>query len=122
MSTNSTIWVQKEDHLEGIFCYWDGYISNNGKILYENYRDEESLQKLIDRGHIESLRETLEETKFYAKEDLLNIPPFKDHFAKDIEETKTFAKDFNYIFKDGRWFYYLGYLYRDIKPLTPALI
>lgn len=38
MGTRSAIVLKREDgKYQGIYCHWDGYPSNNGKILFENY-------------------------------------------------------------------------------------
>ena len=60
MATRSTIAIQNEDGtVTGIYCHWDGYISCNGVILYENYNTEESVRELIALGDLSSLGETI---------------------------------------------------------------
>jgi hypothetical protein len=60
MATRSLIGIKNSNpHLPGeidyIYCHWDGYLENNGKILLENYTDPFKLQKLIDTGDLSSL-------------------------------------------------------------------
>ena len=56
MGTRSTIAIQNADGtVTGIYCHWDGYLSNNGRILAENYTDEARVRELIALGDISSL-------------------------------------------------------------------
>lgn len=56
MSTRSRIGVLNEDGtIRSIYVHWDGYPSNNGKILAEHYRDIRKIQKLIELGDISIL-------------------------------------------------------------------
>lgn len=57
MATRSTIALEFADGTIGqVYCHWDGYLSNNGKILFENYSNPYILRDLIDLGDISSLR------------------------------------------------------------------
>jgi hypothetical protein len=42
-----------------VYCHWDGYLSHNGKILFENYSNPFILRDLIDLGDVSSLRPTI---------------------------------------------------------------
>ena len=56
MATRSTIALEFADGtVEQIYCHWDGYLENNGRILYEHYSDPFKLRDLIDLGDISSL-------------------------------------------------------------------
>ena len=56
MATRSTIALEFADGTVGqVYCHWDGYLSNNGKILFENYSNPFILRDLIDLGDISSL-------------------------------------------------------------------
>ncbi len=57
MGTRSTIAMQNADGtVTGIYCHWDGYVSHNGNILYQFYRDEAKVRELIALGDISSLQ------------------------------------------------------------------
>ena len=61
MGTRSTIALEFADGTVGqVYCHWDGYLSNNGKILLNHYMDPFKLQKLIDNGDLSSLREQVD--------------------------------------------------------------
>jgi hypothetical protein len=56
MATRSTIALEFADGtVQQVYCHWDGYLDNNGKILQEHYTDPFKLQKLIDLGAMSSL-------------------------------------------------------------------
>jgi hypothetical protein len=56
MGTRSTISIQNEDGtVTGIYVHWDGYLSNNGRILQEFYTTEAQVRELIALGDLSSL-------------------------------------------------------------------
>jgi hypothetical protein len=57
MSTRSTIgYIDPKDGLfHYIFCHWDGYLSNNGRILRDHYKDLKKVKRLVALGSISSL-------------------------------------------------------------------
>jgi hypothetical protein len=60
MATRSTISLEFADGTIGqVYCHWDGYLSHNGKILFENYSNPFILRDLIDLGDVSSLRPTI---------------------------------------------------------------
>jgi hypothetical protein len=57
MATRSTIALEFADGTIGqVYCHWDGYLANNGKILQEYYSNPFILRDLIDLGSLSSLR------------------------------------------------------------------
>jgi hypothetical protein len=59
MGTRSRIGYELPDHsVVSVYCHWDGYVENNGKILVEHYQNREDVQELIDGGSMSSLRTT----------------------------------------------------------------
>ena len=56
MGTRSFIGMKDEDgNWYGIYCHWDGYPENNGKLLLENYGDEAEVMELLSLGDLSSL-------------------------------------------------------------------
>lgn len=119
MATRSTIALEFADGtVQQIYCHWDGYLSNNGQILLQHYKDPFKVRDLIDGGAVSSLgreigekqdfdkRETHNEnwTLFYARdrgEDLVK------HTYKDYADYKARAQseEYNYILRtDGKWY------------------
>ena len=119
MGTRSTIALEFADGTVGqVYCHWDGYLSNNGKILFEDYQDPFKLRDLIDLGDLSSLRREI------------NPEPFREHnFDKSQEDVCIFygrdrgeenvghihhpnfreyehdgaTEGYNYLFRDGKW-------------------
>jgi len=64
MGTRSTIALEFADgSVSQVYCHWDGYLENNGKILAESYTDPFKVRDLLDLGDFSSLRDTVEETR-----------------------------------------------------------
>ena len=57
MSTRSRIGYQdpKTGFIHSVFCHWDGYLSNNGRILRDHYKDMKKVKRLIALGSLSSL-------------------------------------------------------------------
>jgi len=68
MATRSNIGVIENGMARIIYCHWDGYLSNNGKILKENYNDINKINELLSLGDISSLDTTVENTIAYARD------------------------------------------------------
>ena len=145
MATRSTIALEFADNtVQSVYCHWDGYISNNGKILQDHYQDPFKVRDLIDGGSISSLGKDIGEqhdfdcphkygtteytewreryrnmTTFYARdrgEDLVisRFKDFADYLMNNIKE------EFNYILRrDGQWYVSCD---GSFVPLTQALL
>ena len=103
MSTNSNIALEHNDgSVDRIYCHWDGYPDNNGRILLENYTTADQVAEMLALGDMSSLGENISETTFYARdreEDLEKPTRFNSS-----EEAKNDMEEFLYIFtKDGKW-------------------
>ena len=63
MGTRSTIALEFADgSVSQVYCHWDGYLENNGKILAAHYMDPFKVRALVDLGGFSSLQDTVEET------------------------------------------------------------
>jgi hypothetical protein len=63
MGTRSTIALEFADGtVEQVYCHWDGYLSNNGKILANHYMNPFKVKELVGLGGFSSLRPTIDET------------------------------------------------------------
>jgi hypothetical protein len=63
MGTRSTIALEFADGtVEQVYCHWDGYLSNNGKILQAHYMDPFEVKQLLALGGFSSLEGTVEAT------------------------------------------------------------
>ena len=58
MATRSNIAMKTTTgKIVSVYCHWDGYVANNGKILLENYTDIDKIEALVALGSISSLGE-----------------------------------------------------------------
>lgn len=68
MATRSNIAYRTVDgRIVSIYCHWDGYPSNNGRILAEHYTDSIKIAELIGLGGISSLRAEIGEKHPFSK-------------------------------------------------------
>ena len=80
MATRSRIAMEMADGtVKSIYCHWDGYPSNNGRLLLENYDDHAKVEKLIALGDI----------SYLAKE--VDPDPDEDHTFGNPQEGVTVA-------------------------------
>jgi hypothetical protein len=104
MGTRSTIALEYADGTVGqIYCHWDGYLSNNGKILLNYYQDPYKVRELLDNGDMSSLDTTVDSSTFY-KERGEDCPQtmFKD-FPDYIENHQY--EEYEYILRqNGEWY------------------
>ena len=71
MATRSTIALEFADGtVQQVYCHWDGYLDNNGKILQEHYSDPFKLRELIDLGDLSSLRSNIGEKRPFSTFEL----------------------------------------------------
>ena len=143
MATRSTIALEFADGTVGqVYCHWDGYLSNNGAILFEHYQDPFKLRELIDLGDLSSLRpnigtqhpfsyigemDSAEYDKLYGdmctfygrdrNETGIAYKSFKDY--EDYKANHQY-EEYEYILrKDGFW--YVSQYGRDYEMLGKAL-
>ena len=63
MGTRSTIALEFADGtVSQVYCHWDGYLENNGKILAAHYMDPFKVRELVDLGGFSSLCATVDAT------------------------------------------------------------
>lgn len=114
MSTNSSISIQTtKKGGKTIYCHWDGYPSNNGKILKEHYNTKEKVKALIKLGSLSILGITIgKKVEFNGFDSQKN--PQCLAYGRDRGETEVAAtpweveifntQQWNYLFKDGVWY------------------
>ena len=145
MGTRSTIALEFADGtVEQVYCHWDGYLSNNGRILQEHYSDPFKLRDLIDLGDISSLKPTVGTKHAFSQFEVPMDGEAYDKlygdmttfYGRDRGETGVGAKKFNdfqdylarhqyeeyeYILrKDGNW--YVKQHDNEFELLAPALV
>ena len=119
MGTRSTIALEYADGTVGqVYCHWDGYLENNGMILYKHYSDPFKLRDLIDLGDLSSLRPEVgvahdfddrvagnEQCTFYGRdrgETGTGAKTFKN--CADYTDNHQY-EEYEYLLrKDGNWY------------------
>lgn len=140
MSTRSLIGIlNKDKSVTYIYCHWDGYPSNNGKILIEHYTSFDKIQELLKLGDLSVLGEEIgvehpfetynlpdEKQKKYegmcfaygrdrgekgvSKKRARNIEEYKKQFTDSWAE-------YVYLFDDGTWYvFWNGSGFFDLSP------
>ena len=118
MATRSTIALEFADGtVQQVYCHWDGYLSNNGRILQEHYSDPVKLRELIDLGDLSSLGAEIgekhdfntasgsDECTFYGRDrGETGVKARKYANFQDYRKNAQF-EEFNYILRrDGQWY------------------
>lgn len=106
MATRSLIGLTKEDgKIQVIYCHWDGYPEYVGLQLWLNYKDEETIQKLMDLGDRSSLRGApTEEDTYLQKQGTKIVPTIYDDFQQFLDNDKG-GTEFFYLW-DKDWTIY----------------
>jgi hypothetical protein len=102
MATRSTIAVRHADNtVSQIYCHWDGYLENNGKILQESYTTLEQAEALVAGGDMSSLDGDHSKCEYYTQRgEELNIRKYAtilDYARRRQDE------EFNYLWEQGQW-------------------
>lgn len=121
MATRSQIGiVNKDGTIRCVYCHWDGYPSNNGKILQEHYTNAQKINTMLDLGDISSLHplvlipegveHTYEKsaenvTVFYGRDrgedgTEATISANKEVFTQRMSESWC---EFGYLYENGEW-------------------
>lgn len=139
MSTRSHIaYMHENGSLDVIYAHWDGYLTGNGKLLLENYDNEDKVRLLIAKGDVSSLGDTIDETAFYATrgswEDSRggSDEPWEQVKPKTFQSLADFREslreswtEFIYIFTNGYWRWQRTAAFRNGKTthnLTPYMV
>ena len=117
MATRSTIAIQLENGtINQVYCHWDGYLENNGKILMKYYNNAEIIKELISKGSISTLGININPSKVskvYFNSPQKDVCVFysrdrnEELYNSSFENFEEYSKngnfeEFNYIFKDKR--------------------
>ena len=121
MSTRSNIGIVNDNgSVTGIYCHWDGYPENNGKLLLKHYNTTGIVYELMDLGSLSSLNEKLNTDlphSFRNPVDGVCVAYGRDRGETGVE-SRTFdnisefeefagnsAADYQYLFNNGKWQY-----------------
>ena len=108
MATRSAIGLVTDRFIYGIYCHWDGYPSNNGKILIEHYNSVAKVWDLIEPGNLSALSETTSTCTYYGRDMRPETRASESYttFNSRDEFLEHFLRpgcEFFYLFEDGKW-------------------
>jgi hypothetical protein len=119
MATRSTIGIidNKTGVVNSIYCHWDGYPENNGRILVEHWSDAAKIQLLMELGALSSLGEVIgEKHDFHNNSQSFCTAYGRDRGEEDvgsqshdsIDEFLENGEEFNYLWDGVRWNCFAG--------------
>lgn len=144
MGTRGTIAIQNRDGtVTGIYTHWDGYLSNNGKILYHHYNTESRVRELLALGDLSGLGNEIGERHPFSKLELqpgeiwdeTRYRNWCTAYGRDRGETDTqaqtvanwdqwleyYGQEFNYLYVPGKG-WYVQYWETATQPMTVAML
>ena len=113
MATRSTIGISHNGIIKAIFCHWDGYLDNNGKILRDYYKDSVKVNNLIALGDLSSLGKEIGEKHDFDKAPRSECNYYGRDRGEEGTEFKVFqnrsdfinqiGEGYNYLFENNEW-------------------
>jgi hypothetical protein len=115
MATPSSITAKCNDgRFRTIYCHFDGHVSHNGVILFENYQDQQKIEELMALGDISSLDKSIECPEGHSFEN--PIKGYSVFYGRDRgEKVKPYSsfslitcrfdnkQDYNYYWDGENW-------------------
>lgn len=87
-----------------VYCHWDGYPSETGRTLQEDWQSYTLVYNMINKGNMSYLGRNLGDTNFYCKEGDPNEEDEGARHCKDVNAYSAEATDclieYIYLFKD----------------------
>ena len=135
MGTRSTIALEFADGtVQQVYCHWDGYLSNNGRILLKHYSDPFKLRELIDLGDLSSLgprigtkhdfdTEEDGECNFYGRDRGESDTEAASYENYDSYLMNSNLEEYNYILRQiaGKPVWFVRGYDDDMVPLVEAM-
>lgn len=103
MATRSAIAVRTPlGIITAVYCHWDGYPENNGRILAEHYTTVDKITELMTLGSLSSLRPEIGERHPFSQFELKEGEVYEEavyenwctFYGRDRGETGTEARTF----------------------------
>jgi len=137
MATRSRIAIETLDHrgeaiVKSIYCHNDGYPSDNGKILADNYQAREKVEALIALGDISSLDKEVHpsgEHSFDNRQPGVTTAYHRDRGEEIIKPkvhasraafVKSDVEEYGYLFTlEGEWLFIDGHKNASTREAIP---
>lgn len=132
MGTRSRIGIENEDGtITSIYCHWDGYVFNNGAMLYHYYDNVDKINQLMELGDLSSLGPEIGEKHDWNSDN----KEWCLSYGRDRGERNTEARistgyndflriqeEYNYVFKPKENVWYVRkQQYNDYIPVVTLL-
>jgi len=95
MATRSAIGYKlPTGEVRGIYCHWDGYVKNNGKLLQENYQAAYKIAQMVELGDMSALAAEIADCVYYgrdkgesdvATQTYNDVDDFVTHYADGVQ-------------------------------------
>lgn len=132
MATRSAIGMEVDGKIVAIYCHWDGYIENNGELLYRHYRNPEKILKLISFGDLSSLGEEIGEKHEFNTRHINWCTYYGRDHGKDDVESKSFStreemidwyegSEYFYLWTNKHWIYSDGKVWRELEQALASI-
>lgn len=107
MGTRATIGIERDNgKVKFIVAFWDGYLEYTGKMLAEHYMDMDKVSKLVNRGWVESIKATVEDSERMPQERIVDTSVRPKTVSLTTFLNQSIA--YNYLFtKDEKWKVYM---------------
>lgn len=144
MATRSRIIMRENDgSIISIYCHWDGYPANNGRILLDHYTDRDKVDELLGLGGISTLAPEIGEKHPFGKFEYDGdwdkkwdgwVTAYKRdrgeqdgdcvyHPSLEALRDSGDLEEYGYVFDhDDRWYVFGLDNIEGIKPLTQVIV
>jgi hypothetical protein len=107
MGTRSMIGLEVNNGIEAIYCHFDGYLHQVGRLLSTHYTTHESVQDLVNLGNLSSLGTSPEDSVAMYRDRKESLVCYTyDSPSQFLEAALNKHIDYTYLFtKNGIWLY-----------------
>ncbi len=122
MATRSTIAIEFHDGtIEEIYCHWDGYLENNGKILMEHYKNVDKIITMMNHGDLSSLGTDNASCVYYGRDRGEPVGEVACNSYIDFADylKNHDSQEYDYIFRNNEWF--VKFPGGEFVPVSQAL-
>ncbi len=118
MGTRSDIIVHRANgKWHRIYCHWDGYLSHNGRILFDHYTSQKAVEELVAPGDMSVLAPKCTKPAGHTFDN--KVEGYCVYYGRDRGETDVAGNigdslqevwppedtwtEFTYVWDDGKW-------------------
>lgn len=105
MATRSRIAIANPDgSYTSVYCHWDGYPDNNGRILAEHYSSTDKVRLLLSGGDFSSLEPNPEEIGYYSQRGETGVEALVSATLADLVFlTQDCGGEWLYVWDGAQW-------------------